>query len=107
VRREIAVTFLSNFTEKNISYFVGLDVTEHLPSTILTGDHSITNGALLPNRILELGTNSAVGWTRKLHDRHGNIGLSDGSVQSVGTSKLRDHLASTGLATNRLAMPVE
>jgi hypothetical protein len=71
----------------------------------LTGDRNLTNGTLLLNGILELKSNSAAGWTEKIHELQGNVGLVDGSVQSFSTSKVREALNNTGVATNRLAMP--
>jgi prepilin-type N-terminal cleavage/methylation domain-containing protein len=105
--RPIATSFLTNFTETNISYFVGLNATETLPSSFLTGDRNITNGILPANRILQLSSNTPIGWTEKLHDRQGNVGLADGSVHAISSMKLREYLANTGLETNRLAMPLE
>ena len=35
----------------------------------------------------------------------GNVGLADGSVQQMTTSRLQESLHQTGLATNRLLMP--
>jgi hypothetical protein len=96
----------STLNNTNISYFIGLDADETSPSMLLAGDRNLTNGIPLPpNRIMELTSNSVVGWTAEMHNRQGNIALSDGSVQSWSDRRLREALVPTGVATNRLAMP--
>jgi prepilin-type N-terminal cleavage/methylation domain-containing protein len=93
----------------NLSYFVGVDCAETFPSMILSGDRNIgTAGTIasptVPTTDLStsgngcywMGTNSAAGWTDRIHQRQGNIGLSDGSVQAVSSAKLREHIAQTG-----------
>jgi prepilin-type processing-associated H-X9-DG protein len=95
--------FLSN---SNLSYFVGLDANETNPQLILTGDRNITNGASVKNGVLDLTTNTAAGWTAELHNGVGNIGLADGSVRQLSMTGLRDTVENTGLATNRLQMPI-
>src|SRR5664279_1921537 len=76
----------------NISYFVGWDAQETMPQLFLTGDHSMGIGASANNNpagtayknwILALGTNNIVtAWTdSSQHQKQGNVGLADGSVQ--------------------------
>lgn len=96
----------STLNNTNISYFVSVDADETQPDMFLNGDRNLTNGVPLPpNRIMALTSNSIVGWTAEIHNRQGNIALSDGSVQSWSSSRLREALVPTGVATNRLAMP--
>lgn len=95
----------------NLSFFVGVDADETNPSMFLAGDHNI--GAAVGGSPAtafstgtgdgrySLGTNApttgnAIGWTTKNHQNQGNVGLSDGSVQSFSSSKLRENLSSTG-----------
>jgi prepilin-type N-terminal cleavage/methylation domain-containing protein len=99
-------SFKTNFTEANISYFVGVDATQTHPAMFLTGDRNLTNGPPIGRGVLLLTTNSVVGWTEKIHVRRGNVGLADGSVLVWSDAKLREGLASTGVATNRLNMPL-
>jgi len=95
--------FMSN---SNISYFVGIDANETNPQLILSGDRNITNGTSVKNGVLNLTTNNLAGWTEEMHNKIGNIGLADGSVQQVNISYLQVAVANTGLATNRLQMPI-
>jgi len=96
------VQFLSN---SNLSFFVGVDANDTNPQLILAGDRNITNGMPVKNGVLNLTTNTPAGWTEEMHNGVGNIALSDGSVQQLSTLNLRDSVANTGVATNRLQMP--
>lgn len=73
----------------NLSYFVGIDADETKPQMLLTGDRNITNGVAPIKGILELADKPAPGWTDKMHNDAGNIGLADGSVQQFTTAALR------------------
>ena len=91
---------------ENISYFVGLQATQTAPHLLLAGDRNLTtNGIRVRSGIIELSTNAVVGWSRELHDGQGNIVLGDGSVQQVNARRLQDQVATSGLATTRLAVP--
>jgi len=104
-KRNMANNFDASFSGANISYFIGLDGDEKYPTRLLSGDRNLTNGMKLNDGILAVMTNQAVGWTPEQHKGIGNILFSDGSVQQLSAQGLKDVLAQTGLATNRLAMP--
>ena len=95
-------TFLRN---SNISFFIGLDANETNPQLILSGDR-LTNGTAMKNGILEVSSNHPAAWTAEMHNKVGNILLSDGSMQQVSITGLRSAIENTGLPTNRLQMPV-
>jgi prepilin-type processing-associated H-X9-DG protein len=96
--------FLSN---SNLSFFIGIEVAnETNPRMILSGDHNITNGTPVKNGVLELTTAHPAAWTSEMHNKVGNIALADGSVQQVSIVDLHAVVANTGLATNRLQMPI-
>jgi competence protein ComGC len=104
--RKPATNFSSGLNNAKISYFVGIDAQPTLLSQMfLSGDFNITNGRRAIRGILELTTNEITEWTDALHHRQGNVGLADGSVQQFSSTKLRQALEFTGVATNRLAMP--
>jgi prepilin-type processing-associated H-X9-DG protein len=103
--RFLATNFQS-FCNSNISFFFGVSATETLPNSILTGDHNLTNGLPLNYSVLELTTNRPAGWTREMHNKIGNVAFSDGHVDQLGISNLQAAIANSGLATNRLQMPV-
>jgi competence protein ComGC len=93
---------------KNISYFVGLDADEHHPQRILSGDRNLTGGTT-NGHLLIYSTNSNPGWGTNIHNLHGNIALSDGSVQQFNSESLaRQVQAAFATMTNaemRLAIP--
>jgi hypothetical protein len=106
-RNRFTATNFVNFCNSNVSFFFGVDVTnDSNPQMMLSGDHNVTNGTPVKNGLLELTTNHLAGWTSEMHNKVGNIALSDGSVQQISIVGLQNTIANTGLATNRLQMPV-
>lgn len=95
-----------DFNNSNISYFVGVDANRTNASMILSGDRNITNGTQLRNGLLTVYTNTPAGWTSEMHNKVGNVLLADGSVQEDSITGLQSQIAGTGVATNRLQMPV-
>lgn len=102
----VAATNFAFLRNSNISFFIDLDVTEANPQTILAGDRNITNGLPIKNGILEVSSNQPAGWTAEMHNKVGNIALSDGSVQQISITGLRSAIENSGGFTNRLQMPV-
>jgi hypothetical protein len=118
--RRVLATNWSILNNSNISYFVGLDVTnETNPQMFLSGDDNFAiGGDPVKSGLLELPTNTPIAWSSGRHvspNAHfwttarygfaGNIGLADGSVQQLTTDGLRQALQQTGVATNRLIIP--
>ena len=116
----IATDFNSDFTAKNISYFVGLDADPQHPQMFLSGDDNFAlDGVPEKSGLLELSTKAPVAWTSGRHDdsynavlgplrriiSFGNISLADGSVAAVRNSGFKNLLSQTGAATIRLAIP--
>ncbi len=104
--------FHTNFSNANISYFLGLDATEDHPDGWLAGDSNLeVAGQPVQPGLLHLWTNSPASWTAKRHRGSGNLALADGSVHQLANAKVlanakfREMLSQTGLATNRLAIP--
>jgi competence protein ComGC len=107
--RSLALTF-DGLVNSNISYFVGVDVTNDAsPQLIISGDCNFQIGGVpVKPGLRQFGTNDPVAWTATRHVNPGilgNLGLADGSVQQVTSPSLRHYLESTGLATNRFAIP--
>jgi hypothetical protein len=115
-----------------VSYFVGVDAQRDRPKMFLSGDDNFEIGGVpVRSGLLELSTNSSIAWTSGRHKTYkrnfwnattsfGYVGLADSSVQQTSissrtnlvqrstgglTTSLTGLLRSTGLATNRLAMP--
>lgn len=105
------------FNNLSVSYALGKDANDGNPQMVLTVDRNIFgsvnqkvypatmtansgygNG---PNTCLAMGTNfvnsdTAPAFTDKLHQRQGNVGLSDGSVQQLTSPRLRDQFRNSG-----------
>lgn len=102
---------------KAISYLIGLDAQDTLPSTILSGDRNITNDA--PTKVIfpiqangiyaKLWTNHTfkvgAGFTRDTHQNAGNLTLGDGSVQQATSAKLKEQLRNSGDDNNYVSIP--
>ena len=98
-----SIPFTSN---SNITYFVGMDASKNSSQLFLTGDDNLLIGsAPVKSGVLSLAANSDVSWSKTRHDKIGNVGLADGSVQGFSSTALKAALKDTGLAINRLAMP--
>jgi prepilin-type processing-associated H-X9-DG protein len=103
--RFVATNF-TFFNNSNISFFVGVDANETNGLSLLSGDHNITNGTAVKNGLLKLTAGQSTGWTSEMHNKVGNVCFADGSVQQLTIAGLQSAVASTGMATNVLNMPV-
>lgn len=104
--KAVARNFDADFTDRNVSYFIGLDTEEGQPQMFLAGDRNLAVGKTpVGQRLFVLTTNTAVQWTKTIHRDCGNILLADGSVQSVSSRQLPALVQNQGVATNRLAVP--
>jgi len=109
------------FNNVATSYFIGRDCDETNPQMLLSGDRNIgdytavngnpvttapfgyspsTSPTVSAGIVKALGTNVTAtpwpGWTDKMHQRQGNLGLADGSVQQVTTPKFRESAKNSG-----------
>jgi hypothetical protein len=105
-QKKVSATDFGKLSNTNLSYFVGLDAREDSPNTLLSGDRNMVGGTL-SNGFLRVFTpaSSNAGWTTELHNRAGNIGLGDGSVQQVTSPVLVKQLQVQTLPVIRLAIP--
>jgi type II secretory pathway pseudopilin PulG len=95
-----------NLANSNISYFVGLDGNETRPDVVLSGDSNLTTNEIpVRSGIFPITSQTRIGFTRERHITHGNICMSDGSVQVVSSSNLWQVFQSTNSFTNWLAVP--
>lgn len=87
-----------------ISYFVGKDAQEGQPQMLLGGDKNIGDTAnLTGNGIVDklsytyIPSNTTVHvFTDKMHQKNGNVLLSDGSVQQLSSAKFREAVRNSG-----------
>jgi prepilin-type N-terminal cleavage/methylation domain-containing protein len=107
-----------NFNNFKISFFIGVDASDAYPQMMLCGDRNIYGGGNVstvgagqtfpmngygngPNTAAAIGTNfpgnaAAPTWTDNMHQKNGNVLLTDGSVQQWSSSKLRDGFRNSG-----------
>jgi prepilin-type processing-associated H-X9-DG protein len=106
-KRIPATSFSRGFNNDNVSYFVGLDVTNDTnPRMFLSGDDNFAIGGMpVKSGLLELSTNTPIAWTAARHKFACNILFADGSGEQLTTDDLQKALRQTGVATNRLAVP--
>ena len=106
-------------TDGKIAYFVGLDAEETKPQTILSGDRNIENGTAgtqggsptqewndaSPAPVLPAAGN----FKTSLHNKVGNFGLGDGSVQQINSdAAFRKQIHASmqgGSPNNRMQLP--
>jgi type II secretory pathway pseudopilin PulG len=105
--------------KNKISYFISAEATVANTNVLLSGDaHFLINGSPVKPGLIEVTSNTPIAWDSSRHvfvETHawffkkktgwGNIGLGDGSVQSLSSSQLLDQIKLTGFSTNRLAIP--
>jgi hypothetical protein len=93
-----------DLTPANISYFVGLNVSETNSATLLSGDANLSqNGRPVPAGIVNLWKDSAT-WAPDRHHGEGNVLVADGSVKTVSKIGFAS-AAGTYFATNQIVIP--
>jgi prepilin-type N-terminal cleavage/methylation domain-containing protein/prepilin-type processing-associated H-X9-DG protein len=86
--RTVATNF-QDFSDVNISYFIGANADYSLPNSMLAGDRNITNAGVGGTSILRLnGSSSGAYWTADMHQYKGNILYADAHVEELNTSGL-------------------
>jgi prepilin-type N-terminal cleavage/methylation domain-containing protein len=101
----------STLSNRNVSYFVGLEAQPGKPSMLLCGDRNITSSVPVNVNFhrgmppSDFGTNSNAGWNEYLHQVKGTILFPEGSVHMVKTSALLESLRHSGDERNRLIFP--
>ncbi|HWC60724.1 MAG TPA: hypothetical protein VHC44_13590 [Verrucomicrobiae bacterium] len=106
IRYQRMATNFAYLNNSNISFFIGVDANPTNASTILAGDRNLTNGTPVKNGLLELTTSHPAGWTDEMHKNVGNLLFSDDSVRQISCMGLQNAVASTGMVTNLVQMPI-
>lgn len=91
-----------------LGYGASLDATEQLPNAILAIDRNlVTNAMNLRGKvILVTAAGRPPEWDTRQHNLDGNLALADGSVQQVSPRGLAAMVRDSGIATNRLLLPL-
>jgi prepilin-type N-terminal cleavage/methylation domain-containing protein len=106
--------------DNNTSYFVGVDAIDVVPQMFLIGDHNLGSDATVPTKWYQSanGANMAggpyvalggvnnifpnpagpgfPGWMDNMHQKQGNVGLADCSVQSFSRNSMHIALQNAG-----------
>jgi prepilin-type N-terminal cleavage/methylation domain-containing protein len=97
--------------KENISYFLGLNVSEGQPQMLLAGDRNVStilNSQTMASGSVNLSTNpvqnAAISWTDQGHQKNGNVLLSDGSVQQLTTKRFQESIRNSGDIYNNLTL---
>ena len=100
----VVATGQVGFGWTNVSYFLGWEAQDTYPQMFLTGDRNLGDGN--PPTIYyqgykqNIGTNivaaTGIGWADTVHQKQGNVGLGDGSVQGFSRSKLQEAIRNSG-----------
>ncbi len=85
-QRTKVVTWAGLTNNEYVSYFVGLDASEVVPQTILSGDRNIANSNRLLHGVVVVVEKSPLSWTQEIHNNQGNVVLGDGSVQQINNA---------------------
>lgn len=95
----------ANLAARNISYFASLSADETTPLVMLGGDRNFQLNGKLAAGLLPLTTNTAVSWSKDLHNEQGNIAMSDASVQQMNSNRLKQAISDQEIGTNNLIFP--
>jgi hypothetical protein len=87
--RSRAVAFDQKFSNKNLSYFLGLDADETKPNTLMSGDRNLSTNNTILSGLVTIQDSKNLLWAPGIHKAGGNIGLGDGSSQQVSTKGIR------------------
>ena len=104
VERQNAGSWASRISNRNISYFIGLDADEAKPQSILSGDRNLSTNDNILTGVVSFPNPMAVHWTAAIHKGEGNFGLGDGSVMQVTARNLFHSVTNAGLPV-RLSIP--
>ena len=99
------MAFDATFSDSNVSYFVGLDSDESKPTSILSGDRTITTNGFLTAGFLTISANSRVRWAKGLHTDVGNIAQGDGSAHQMSAAALQTFIQQKAEMPARLIIP--
>jgi hypothetical protein len=100
-----ATSFVNNFSDANISYFVGLDASETNGVSILSGDRNLEGGTEVGKRIFAFTNPNTARWGPRIHENNGCLCYGDGSVMGLSNGRLASYFEIPSNAAIRLAIP--
>jgi hypothetical protein len=104
-RRTYATSFMSGFSDQNISYFLNVDAIPDNNTNLLCGDGNLTNQRSAGSRFVSIIKDAHIGWTNEIHSKEGNLCFGDGAVDAVANGGPLTIVKLPEGVTNRLAIP--
>jgi type II secretory pathway pseudopilin PulG len=107
----IAATNYTTIAETNVSYFIHLDSSTNVVSSVLMGDRNLVcDGKAVSPGLLSLTATNKLGWTRELHGKSQSVPVPGGNLMFADIHVEWKPDPSAVLlradgATNRLAIP--
>ncbi len=100
-------SFGRGFSDQSISYFLNVDAIPDNGSSLLCGDRNLTNQRSAGSRFVSVSNGIAIGWTREIHSKRGNLCFGDGlaELDPVRNGSPRSIVKLPEGVTNRLAIP--
>lgn len=100
-----ATSFMHDFSDATISYFVGLDASETNEASILSGDRNLEGGTAVGKRIFAFTNQNTARWGSRIHEDSGYLCYGDGSVMGLSNGRLASYFEIPSNAVIRLAIP--
>ena len=101
-----------DFDSRKVSYGIGIDAEDTRPNMVLSTDRNMGDSqTTAPAGTLYVGlrrltTNPVfVAWSDRIHQKNGNLGLADGSVQQATRAALQQQLKNSGDGNNDILFP--
>jgi len=104
-KRSYSTNFAVDLTDRNLSYFLNMDVTNGDGSSLLCGDRNITNRAQAGSRLVPLTKAESIAWTKEIHSEKGHLAFGDSRVDSFSNGTVGATIKIGDGTTNRLAVP--
>jgi hypothetical protein len=95
----------TNFSNANLSYFVGLDAMEKAPTSILAGDRNLAGGTVINPYLMAFTNGNIAAFTEAIHKKAGNICLADGSASQCTSDGLKKAFEQANMRSMRFAIP--
>jgi prepilin-type N-terminal cleavage/methylation domain-containing protein len=101
-----------DFDSRKVSYSVGIDARDTVPNMLLSSDRNLGDSQTAqPATTLYVGTVRLTtnpvftAWSDRIHQKNGNVCLSDGSVQQFTRQLLQQQLRTSGDGDNYVLFP--
>ena len=95
----------SGLSVSNISYFIGLEASEKIPASILSGDRNLSTNRTLRSGLLIVQNPKDINWAPGIHGTAGNVVFGDGSVQQISNTSPSNRFSTNMTLPARFILP--